>query len=326
MKIGILGAGAYGTALAINFAHNGHEVTLFPRRESHAMDMKIAGENAKYLPGIPLNKISISIDGSDLQDMGTVFFVCPAQSLSDVYRKHADLIKKITPIIICSKGISIENSTLPMHMMESAKNQIAIFSGPHFAKEVAALKPSAVTVSSSDTNLAFDLSQELSSPILKVYPESDIIGVQIGGAVKNVIAIATGIARGMNLGENAIAALITRGLIEMKRLGIAMGAKPHTFFGLACLGDLTLTCSSTQSRNTTVGIELAQGTTLDAILSNRTSVAEGVFTAKAVFNLMNSHNVYMPICHAVYEILYENKNVNDAIKSLMTSPPQWETA
>jgi glycerol-3-phosphate dehydrogenase (NAD(P)+) len=327
MKVCIYGAGSWGTALAITFSiRSDIAVTLIPRRKDQAEKIIRHGENLDYLPNIKL-PCNLLVDNnlSNLNDCDVLFMATPAQ----FFRQNLEFVRvhlgRDTPIIICAKGIEIQSGLLLTDVgSQICPNPLLVLSGPNFAKEVAINLPSAAVIASDNINLACDIAKKVRHPNFRLYSSSDPIGVQISGSVKNVLAIASGILQSKQFGQNALAALISRGLQETKRLGIAMGANSETFLGLSGVGDLSLTCSSQDSRNTSLGFALGLGATLEGILSNRKTVAEGVHTAKALFNISQKLNVRMPICTAVYKILYEKISVEQAIEDIFSVQSDFE--
>lgn len=330
-NIAVLGAGAWGTALSIAMNKAGHHVTLLPRRQEQAEEIQKTRENKKYLQGIPINpEISVNAEFEALKSSDIVLWVVPTQHSGEIAEKLKTHLSPDTPIIICSKGIDAHNDIIDERSLLTAVigtkllNPLAVLSGPNFAIEIALGLPAAATLAASSSELAFSLAEILKNPFYRIYASDDPIGVQVAGAVKNVIAIASGIVLGKNLGNNANAALITRGLAEMRRLGLALGGKLETFLGLAAVGDLTLTCSSRQSRNMSLGIALGAGNKIKDILKEAYTITEGIYTAKAVHKLSTQKSISMPICEAVYKILYHNENVDDVIKSLLARKTTWE--
>jgi glycerol-3-phosphate dehydrogenase (NAD(P)+) len=322
-KIGVIGAGAWGTALAHVMANEGKEVTLWSRTPEIVATIEAMQENDKYLPGIRLNetlKVTESLSkaaGSDI-----LLLVTPAQHVRKTLEALKAELSAGTPVVICAKGIELETGLL---MSQVAKSMIpavkcAILSGPTFAGEVARGAPSAATLAVDDKDLGADLVEKLSLRIFRPYLNDDLIGAQIGGAVKNVIAIACGAVIGRGLGESSRAALVTRGLAEMSRLASAMGAKRDTLMGMCGFGDLMLTCTSLQSRNYSFGVEIGQGKAAQDILAERSSVTEGVHTSRALMTLAKKNAVEMPICQTVYECLNENLPVKDAIEKMLDRP------
>lgn len=330
-RIAILGAGAWGTALSVAMHKAGHPVSLLPRRPEQAEEIQKTRENKRYLKDICINpEIQVSSKFETLKDADIVLWVIPTQYSGEMAKKLNSYIPSHAPIVICSKGIDAHNEIIDEHSLLTAiigkelPNPLAVLSGPNFAIEIAKGLPAAATLAASSSDLAFSLAETLKSPLYRIYASDDSIGVQVAGAIKNVIAIASGIVLGKNLGNNANAALITRGLAEMRRLGLALGGKLETFLGLAAVGDLTLTCSSPQSRNMSLGIALGTGKKLRDILAHTCSVTEGVYTAEAVYKLSTLKSIPMPICQAVYKILYHGEKVDDVIKSLLARQTTWE--
>ena len=329
--IAVLGAGAWGTALAVSMNRARHEVALLPRRKEHADEINNGHENQRYLNGIAIDpSILVSEDPAILKTADILLWVTPAQYSSEIAKSIVPYLPKHIPVIICSKGIDThneiidKNSLLTSVLSKILSNPIAVLSGPNFAIEIAQGLPAAATLAAFSKELALELAQTLRHPSFRIYASDDPIGVQISGAVKNVIAIACGIVLGKQLGNNASAALITRGLAEIRRAGISLGGKIETFLGLAAVGDLTLTCSSPQSRNMSLGIALGQGQKLKDILNNRHSIAEGIYTTEAIYKLAKYKNIQMPICTGVYNVLYNDRSVDQAIESLLARQSDWE--
>jgi glycerol-3-phosphate dehydrogenase (NAD(P)+) len=322
-RIVIIGAGAWGTALAIAISRSSHRVTLVARSHTHAHELNHYRENKTYLSGIPLDsKVEFTHETEVLKTADIILWVIPTQYSRQLIKEVKDFISPDVPFVICSKGIDCthfpitQNSLLSVIISKLLTNPLAVLSGPNFAKEIAQGLPAAATLAAPQLERAQSLAEILSTPLFPLYPNDDIIGVQIAGAIKNVIAIASGILLGSQLGQNAQAALLSCGLQEIKNLGLAMGAKSETFFSLAGMGDFILTCTSTQSRNTSVGVALSQGQTLEQILASRNSISEGVYTAKAVQSLANHYQVAMPICETVYQLLEQKISLEAAIKNL----------
>jgi glycerol-3-phosphate dehydrogenase (NAD(P)+) len=277
-----------------------------------------------FLPGVRLSEnIRVSNDlHAVVKQKDLVVFVVPSHVMREIAGHSEKSLSRDSVLVSAAKGI--ENKThLTMtgvlaDVLPGHKDRLAVLSGPSFAAEVARGLPTAVTVASADPGIAAFLQEVFSTPFFRVYTNTDVMGVELGGAVKNVIAISSGIVDGLQLGLNSRAALITRGLTEIRRLGIRLGANPHTFAGLSGVGDLVLTCTGALSRNHKVGKMIGEGKTLDEILSSMSMVAEGVRTARSVYNLSNNISVEMPIAHAVYSVLYESLNPQDAVYQLMT--------
>lgn len=321
----VFGAGAYGTALALNFHLSGKNVILLPGRVHEANDLIASKKNDVYLPGIPLGNLPIAKDYSTLSNASVVLLVVPTKAFNEIIPAIKTYLDKNTPLIICAKGILSEAPYLLSTSIASAlDNPIGVWSGPHFAKEAAQQVCSALTLACKDKALCESLTHHLSTKSMRLYGTTDTTSVQIAGSLKNVIAIACGIARGLGYGENTIAALITRGLSEMKRLTIAMGGDADTLLGLCGVGDLTLTCNSLNSRNTSLGFAIAKGGKIDDILHALNSVSEGYYTTKSAYALKEQYNVRMPIVQFVYAILYQKLDLNDALQTLLSHHETWE--
>ena len=324
MQIGVIGAGSWGTTLADLLADKGYQVTLWAFEADLVERMTASRENDLYLPGFRLsdnldftNEISQAVSGKQL-----VLFVPPSQVLRGLLKQVLDDFSEDAIIVSASKGI--ENDTLlPMSeifaelLPSSLKNRTAYLSGPSFAKEVVQRMPTAVAVAAGDEQIAATVQQVFSTDVFRVYTNQDAIGVELGGALKNVIALAAGVSDGLGYGYNTRAAIITRGLAEITRIGVAMGAEPMTFAGLAGMGDLVLTCTGELSRNRTVGFELGKGRTLDEILNEMHMVAEGVKTTLSAYQLAGKLGVEAPLIEQMYEILYNNKEARQAVNDLM---------
>jgi glycerol-3-phosphate dehydrogenase (NAD(P)+) len=326
-KISVIGAGAWGTALAQTYAKEGHDVTLWAREKLLAQTLIEAKRNIVYLPKIDLDpRIKITNDLSEAAQADIILNVIPAQYLRANLKRLAPLLRDNQSVVICAKGIEIESHSLlsDVFKAECPKANLAFLTGPNFAAEIAAGLPSASTLASSDLNTGEEIQSALTAKNLRLYLTTDIIGAQVAGAIKNVIAIACGIAHGLNLGESARAALVTRGLAEISRLTMALGGQRETLMGQCGVGDLMLTCSSLKSRNFSCGVELAQGKTLGQITEARNSVTEGITTAKATIKLMEDYKIDMPIVEAVYNCLYNNLPVRDAVTSILSRPARNE--
>ncbi len=321
--IAIIGAGAWGTALAIAMTGTGARTILLARRDEHAEKMRRMRENTEYLPGIPLPEaLEITAEAKALEYAGIVLAVPPAQALRNSLSRLGAHIRTDTPLVLCCKGIERDTGLFMSQVTAETLpgNPVAVLSGPTFAHEVARGLPAAVTLATREADLGTRLVTALGRPTFRPYYSPDVTGVEIGGAVKNVIAIACGIVMGQALGENARAALIARGLAEVTRLGIALGARRETMMGLAGLGDLVLTCSSTASRNTSLGLALGEGERLQDILQRRKTVSEGVWTAAALAVLAKEHQVDMPITRAVNAVLHEGAPIPATIDALLSRP------
>lgn len=313
----VYGAGAWGTALAITLCRS--NAFLIPRRQDHGEEMERSRENPIYLPGVKFpDTLKIINDFEKLPKLEALLLAIPTQKLRYSLMEIAHHFSPDLPLIICAKGIEFGSQSLLTEVVGSiVPNPLLVLSGPNFAMEVACNLPSASTLASKDLPLALELSKVMRNPNFRIYASDDPVGVQIAGAVKNVLAIASGIVHGKKLGRNAASALISRGLHEMKRLGMAMGAQAETFLSLAAIGDLVLTCSAPTSRNMSLGIEIGEGKKLSGILQQRHTIAEGVDTSKSVAKLSVNLNVCMPICQAVYQVLYEDRPVNQAIRDIL---------
>jgi glycerol-3-phosphate dehydrogenase (NAD(P)+) len=322
MRCGVVGAGAWGTALADLLTRNGHDVTLWAYEPDVVESINEKHENSRFLSGHALaptlqatGDIARAVERAELITLAT-----PSHVLRAILRSAAESLPRSAPLVVASKGI--EKGTLCL-MTEVAEQEISgatvvALSGPSFAKEVVTCQPTAVVVASESDGAAADAQRAFSSPYFRAYTHTDVIGVELGGALKNVMAVATGIAEGLGLGFNARAALVTRGLAEMTRLGMALGAEPSTFAGLAGLGDLVLTCTGSLSRNRAVGVEVGKGRTLEEVLRDKETVAEGVVTAQSARELAAREGVEMPIVDTVNRVLFEGQAARSAIAALMS--------
>jgi glycerol-3-phosphate dehydrogenase (NAD(P)+) len=330
-RIAILGAGAWGSALAISLARRGgHELCLWSHSSDHARQLSETGENARYLPGYILPAdVSVTPSLTDAtEDAEIVLCVTPSHALRSVMQQIAPQLMPEQILLSASKGIE-ERTFLRMSqvMLEytDGNNTVAVIGGPSFAQEVAAAMPTALSVACEDPVIGTRLQNDFSSPSLRIYRNEDIAGTELGGALKNVIALAAGIIAGLELGHNAAAALITRGIAEITRLSIACGGRRETMAGLSGIGDLVLTCSSNMSRNRTVGFELGRGRKLPEILASLNGkVAEGVLSTTAALGLAARYGVEMPITEQMDAILHKNRSPRDAIQQLMTRPGRTE--
>jgi glycerol-3-phosphate dehydrogenase (NAD(P)+) len=331
MKVTVLGAGSWGTTLALVLHDNMHDVILWTYKADHAELMRSQGENPTFLPGIPLPpdiKITTDIEIA-CYDREMIVAAVPSQFLRSVIQKiaHLDLEKTI----ICNVAKGIENNTL-MTMSEvlldvlqhERKENLAILSGPSHAEEVCKKMPTALVAASFRMKTAKAVQDAFMTKYFRVYVNEDIRGVELGGAIKNVIAIAAGISDGAGFGDNTKAAIMTRGVYEITRLGVKMGAQPKTFAGLSGIGDLIVTCMSRHSRNRHVGEEIGRGRNLDDVLKEMVMVAEGVATTKSVHQLTEKHETEVPIVTEVYKVLFEAKNPHQAMIDLMTRDAKGE--
>ncbi len=319
--VAVIGAGSWGTTLANHLAVKGYDVSLWAYEKKLVDEINRTSINSVYLPGIPLSNNLEATDNLEhaLKQARYILNVVPTQFTRAVFSDAEPYILKEAIIISASKGIEHGTlSTVSAILKELTGRKTAVLSGPSFAEEVVKRLPTAVTVASEDSSAGLLLQDVFNSDYFRVYTNTDVLGVELGGALKNVMAIASGISDGMGLGASTRAALITRGLTEMIRLGVAMGANEKTFGGLSGLGDLVLTCTGTLSRNYTVGYKLGRGESLNDIISNMKMVAEGVATSKSAYELSKKHNVEMPIVEQIFRVINENKSPVDAVKELMT--------
>lgn len=322
MKVAVIGAGAWGTALANLLASNGHATSLWAYEADVVESINARRVNERFLANATLHEtLRASRDLHGVVDRAElIVFVTPSHVLRGIVRQLDAAATANATLVVASKGI--ERSTLALMTEvvgeELRHTDVVGLSGPSFAREVIDGQPTAVVAASTDTSAARCVQRAFSSTVFRVYTHHDVVGVELGGSLKNVMAIATGIAEGLGLGYNPRAALITRGLAEMTRLGVALGADPLTFAGLAGMGDLVLTCTGALSRNRQLGMEVGQGKPLDDILASRDTVAEGVYTTESANALALRERIEMPIISAVHGILFQGKDPRRAIGELMT--------
>jgi glycerol-3-phosphate dehydrogenase (NAD(P)+) len=322
-RIGVIGGGAWGTALAQTLALAGRDVVLWAREPETVSDINTRHVNRAFLPGVALDRrVSATAKIEDCAASDAILLVCPAQHARALTRELAPGVRPGQPLIVCAKGIEQATGKLLGEVVaETVPDMaLAVLSGPSFAADVARGLPAALTIACRDERLGKLLAESLGDRQLRLYWSDDIVGVELGGALKNVLAIAAGIVDGKGLGASAHAALVTRGFAEMRRLGRVLGARPETMMGMSGLGDLVLTCGSPQSRNMSLGRALGQGETVAAVLGSRVSVTEGVYTAAAVVRLAAEKRVEMPITEAVHAVLEGRMSVDDAITGLMSRP------
>jgi len=320
MKILIIGAGAWGTTLSILLAQNKHNVTLWVYEKDLAKEIQEYRENKKFLPGFQLpESIDIVNDFKAGLEADLIVFVVPTQHLRHIAKQAQGFINPKAIVLAANKGIEEKTLSLPLDILkQELKNKnLAVLSGPNLSKEIAQGLPAAAVIASDDIETAKTVQQVLMQERFRVYTSTDQVGIQLGGALKNIIAIAAGVADGLNLGNNAKAGLLIRGVAEISRLGKALGAKTETFTGLSGMGDLITTCSSKLSRNHCVGEKIAKGKKLSDILKSTKEVAEGVTTTKAALALAKKHQVELPIASEVNKLLYEGKDPYKAIADLM---------
>ena len=323
-RIAIIGAGSWGTALAVVAARAGHEVQLWSRNADVVRSINEQHLNSRYLKFVQIpvsvtatSELNASLDGAEL-----VLFAAPSHAARELFGAIAPQLSE-APVVSVSKGIEIETGKRISEIAKEiagAKNSFVCLSGPSFAKEVVAGHPTAIVAASKDPMAARTVQNDLSFENLRIYTNTDVIGTEIGGSVKNVMAIAAGMATGLGFGSNSVAALITRGLAEITRLARREGAQVETLMGLAGLGDLVLTCTGALSRNRFVGEELGKGKTLEQISAELNEVAEGINTARAVKKLADRAGLEMPIVNEVNAVLYENRSARDAVSELMSRP------
>jgi glycerol-3-phosphate dehydrogenase (NAD(P)+) len=329
-RLAVLGAGSWGTALAIALAARFEAVCLWARDAGQAMTIAAQRENARYLAGFRIpghveisHDLQRTISGADI-----VLSVVPSRYLREVIDGAAESIAPNTPVVSATKGIEeISLRRMSQVISEALRvetlgtpSPVAVLSGPTFAREIAAGEPAAIVIAAAELGVAEQIQRAFSTPTLRFYTSQDVIGVEIGAALKNVIALGAGICSGLGLGSNSVAALVTRGLAEITRLAVVLGGKERTLSGLAGLGDLVLTATGNLSRNRAVGLQLGQGRKLPEILAQTTMVAEGVSTCRAAYQLALRHNVSLPIIAKMHEVLNEDKDPRIAIRELMDRP------
>jgi glycerol-3-phosphate dehydrogenase (NAD(P)+) len=332
----VIGAGSWGTALACVLAQGGHRVTLWGRDSAQLQDMAQRQENTRYLPGLKLPAgmlfqadLGVALAGLPTDKPSLLVSVVPSHTTRQVLAGIAAQLPPQVLVVTASKGIENESLSPMIEVMkqtlpEALHSRLAVLSGPSFARETAEGQPTAVVSAAETRATAEQVQAAFQTGAFRVYTSEDVIGVEVGGAVKNVIAIACGIAEGLGFGHNTRAALITRGLAEISRLAVRLGAHPLTLAGLAGMGDLVLTCNGPQSRNRTCGLLLGQGKTLAQALSEMRQVAEGVKTTRSVHDLAARVGVEMPINQAIYRVLYEDRPVRQIMSDLLGRPPRAE--
>ncbi|WP_017472207.1 NAD(P)H-dependent glycerol-3-phosphate dehydrogenase [Amphibacillus jilinensis] len=331
-KIAVLGAGSWGTALAMVLDDNGHEVRLWTHLEDHANEINLSHQNKAYLKDVKLAKSIMAYHHLEqaLDDVTAVVFVLPTKAIRSVCQQVKKCLNRPVTIIHGTKGIEPDSFKRVSEMMEEELpkeiyDEIVVLSGPSHAEEVSIGQPTTVTASSKSKHAAKHAQNLFMNDRFRVYTNNDIIGVELGGSLKNIIALGAGISDGLGYGDNAKAALVTRGLAEIARLGTAMGADPLTFVGLTGVGDLIVTCTSVHSRNWNAGNMLAQGQSLDEILEEMGMVVEGVRTAQAAYHLAKEKGIDMPITSGIYQILFEQANPREVVDQLMTRTRRPET-
>ena len=329
MKISVIGDGGWGTAIALLLHGYGHKVTVWVPFADYLDEIKSCGQNSRYLPGV---KIPDSLEWTNDETVAAaadcVVLAVPSRFYASVCSRFAGKIPTTTPVVSLTKGLC-ESTHQRMSEIAAAtlnNNNIVVLSGPSHAEEVARGIPTAVVAATHNHSLAVQIQELFSGPRFRVYTSPDPLGVELGGAIKNVIAIAVGASDGLGFGDNTRAAIITRGLAEMTRLGVALGALPETFAGLSGTGDLIVTCTSRHSRNRSVGERLGKGESIQQILDSMKMVAEGVWNAKAVRSIATAHNVDVPISAEVCRLCYENASAADSVTNLMSRDMKPESA
>jgi glycerol-3-phosphate dehydrogenase (NAD(P)+) len=326
-SVSVFGGGAWGTALALICHRAGNATTLWVRDPEQAQAIQELNQNKKYLPGVILPKdIKITSSLDKAAQASIILLAIPAQILRLLLEDIRPYLLERTHLIICSKGIEMSTSKLLNEVVAETLPgySTSVLSGPNLAQEIAQEKPAAAALATSDLEIAYQLAYTLSSSLFRIYPTQDRVGVALGGALKNVISIAAGIIVARNLGENARAALITRGLAEITRLGLKMGAHLETFMGLAGIGDIALSCMSSQSRNMAFGLEIGKHDLFLPKGHDNSILTEGVFTAKAAYYLARSKGIELPITASIYRIVYQGSSINEEIKTLLSRPLKGE--
>jgi glycerol-3-phosphate dehydrogenase (NAD(P)+) len=326
--VAVLGAGSWGTALAVHLARLGAGASLWGRDPAFVKDVSERRENVRYLRGVSLPPaVRLTADAEEaLESSGLIIVAVPSEFVEDVVRSVVDAIPGSAIVLSATKGLEPRRERRMSELLGELVpgRAVAVLSGPSFAREVALGQPTALVVASTNQEPADKLQRWLSSPAFRLYTNRDVVGVELAAALKNVIAIATGLADGLELGENARAALITRGLAEIVRLGVALGAQPGTFLGLAGLGDLVLTCTGSLSRNRALGREIGRGRTLGEVQTGTHMIAEGVRTVISALALARRARIEMPICQEVAAVLFEAKPVTEALRALLSREPRPE--
>ena len=323
-KITVFGMGSFGTALANVLAENGHTVLMWGKNEDSVKELNDHHQNNRYLKDVVLNSsIKATSDINEAVNFTDIYLMAlPTKAMREVTSQIDGLINTKKTFIHVAKGIENDTFKRVSEMIEDSISEehnggIGVLSGPSHAEEVVIKQPTTVAASSKDEKVSELIQDLFMNDYLRVYTNNDLVGVELGGALKNIIAVASGIVAGMGYGDNAKAALMTRGLAEISRLGEKSGADPMTFLGLGGIGDLIVTCTSTHSRNYTLGYKLGQGQTMDEALNEMNMVVEGIYTTNSVYHLAKQQNVDMPITNALYKVLFEDKPVKDSVKDLM---------
>jgi glycerol-3-phosphate dehydrogenase (NAD(P)+) len=326
-KVGVLGAGAWGTTIAQLLSKNNSEILIWAKERSVVNNINTKHINNSFLPNIKLSKrIKATSSLEEFNNINFLFVVIPVQYISSTLKKLKKIVGNDCVFINASKGIEIKSLKLVSHLINDAfpKNKIAILSGPNFAKEIAAGKPTASLIAANSLKKAKNISELISSKYFRPYLSDDILGAQICGAMKNVYAIGCGIIEGKQFGENAAASIISRGFAEIKLVCKKLGGETETLMGLSGLGDLFLTCSSNKSRNFSLGLNLAKGKNFENLLKSKKTIAEGAYTVKAIQRLSKKLKINLPLNDAIYKILYQNKNIDKTINELLNRPIRTE--
>ena len=321
-RISVLGSGAWGTALA-QLISKKNNVLMWVKEKTVKNDINQNQLNKKFLPGVKLSKnILVTNDLEDLKNSEIIFLTIPVQYMSSILKKIRKVVKSNVIFVCCSKGIEMNTLKLPSQIVASyfPKHSIAVLSGPNFAEEISKNLPAATLIASKKISSSKKIASIIQTKLFRPYISDDVIGSQIAGATKNVYAIACGVVEGKKFGKNAIASIISRSYAEISRLNKSMKAKSETLSGLSGMGDLFLTCSSKKSRNFKLGLDLASGMSLSSIIKKNSSIAEGVFTARALKQMSLKKKLNLPIAETVYQILYRKKNIDHAIEELLNRP------
>jgi glycerol-3-phosphate dehydrogenase (NAD(P)+) len=322
-KISVIGAGAWGTALAEVISRQGNEVNLWAREGDVVKSINTSNTNDLYLPNIKLSKLIIAQNNiTDVLNCDLLLMVTPAQFMRSILNSLKSCLNEEVPIVLCSKGIETETLNLMSEIAESImpNNPLAVLSGPSFAIDVVNNKPTAVTLACKNPTIGKSIADSINLATFRPYLSEDVIGAQIGGATKNVIAIAAGVVEGQELGDSARAATIARGYSEINRLAVALGGQEETLAGLSGMGDLILTCNSETSRNFSLGMKLGQGLNAHEATNNLSSVAEGMYSAKAIDKLSKKLGIEMPITNAVNDLIERNRSLGEIIDDLLSRP------
>ncbi len=321
-KVAVIGSGSWGTALAVMLQKHGHDVIIWSRRQDAVDEMQKDRENKRYLPGVQLPEglVFTTDRGAAVKDAEIIILSVPSKAVRQTVMDFAPLFTKEHVLVNVAKGLEEGSLKRLSQVIEECAPQceVCILSGPSHAEEVAREIPTTCLIASENEETAKMVQLEFMNPRFRLYTNTDVIGVEMGAALKNVMALAAGASDGLGFGDNTKAALMTRGIAEMKRLGIEMGGKSETFAGLSGIGDLIVTCTSMHSRNRRAGILLGQGKSLEETLAEIKMVVEGVNTARAAYTLAKEHNVEMPITNAVYDVLFQGKNAEKAVLELMS--------